>query len=164
MSSSIPTQLAEIIQTSHIQRSPSPGHDLNPSTAASTRVPAYVTRSRTRNKLLLEDHDEIPVSVLERPRRRRAQSFPPMPDLRFEQSYLHSIAGAETWWRVAWITVRDQVMMPLAQGVLYNLAIVGWQHWNRSAQISGNSAGARLRRWWYEVNNWPLPPKAKARR
>lgn len=50
------------------------------------------------------------------------------------------------------------MMMPLAQGVLYNLAIGGWQHWNRNAQVHGNSVGARARRWWYGVNNWALPP------
>ncbi|KAI3337133.1 DUF1770-domain-containing protein [Xylariaceae sp. AK1471] len=175
MSSSIPTQIAELVQTAHIKRDPSPRHDLNPSTAASAKEPVYLSpsssplrRPRANNRhddLDDIDDEDIPISVLvrprEAPRRRRAQPLPPMPDLRFEQSYLHSIAGAETWWRVAWITVRDQIMMPLAQGVLYNLAIVGWQHWNRNAQISGSSAGARLRRWWYGVNNWPLPARAK---
>ncbi|KAI8628663.1 hypothetical protein F5Y19DRAFT_109588 [Xylariaceae sp. FL1651] len=188
-SSSIPTQIAELVQTAHIKRSPSPRHDLNPSTAASVKEPVYLTPSSppppssfpsssssqpaataTRDEFdddgIDDDDDEIPISVLmrphEAPRRRRTPSFPPMPDLRFEQSYLHSIAGAETWWRVAWITVRDQMMMPLAQGVLYNLAIVGWQHWNRNAQMSGSSVGARIRRWWYGVNNWPLPARAKA--
>ncbi|KAI3343846.1 hypothetical protein F4824DRAFT_507611 [Ustulina deusta] len=174
MSSSIPTQVAEVIQTAHINRAPSPRHDLNPSTAASTREPVYLSltpeeQPHPRRELDDDDEDEedeeIPLSVLVRPRaaarRPRAASFPPMPDLRFEQSYLRSIAGAETWGRVAWITVRDQIMMPLAQGVVYNLAIVGWQHWNRNAQMSGSSVGARLRRWWYGVNNWPLPARAK---
>ncbi|KAI0526474.1 hypothetical protein F5B22DRAFT_641618 [Xylaria bambusicola] len=218
--SSIPTQVAEVIQTAHIKREPSPRHDLNPSTAASTREPAYLPstspgqrhEAESDDSIDADEEDEIPLSVLVRPRgaerRRRSPSFPPMPDLRFEQSYLHSIAGAETWGRVAWITVRDQfpvgfifqsryqeleeampssgqfpwlidwlhdvwtdgfpflhrlqIMMPLAQGVLYNLAIVGWQHWNQNAQMSGSSVGARLRRWWYGVNNWPLPERAKA--
>lgn len=52
-------------------------------------------------------------------------------------------------------------MMPFAQGILYNLAICGFQHWNRNAQLSGNSAGARVRRWWYGVNKWALPEKAR---
>ncbi|KAI1751431.1 hypothetical protein F4782DRAFT_183509 [Xylaria castorea] len=174
---SIPTQIAETIQTAHIKRDPSPRHDLNPSTAASKREPAYLAASASSPRRRYNDDDElddddddaeeIPLSVLvrprEAPRRRRSPSFPPMPDLRFEQSYLHSIAGAETYGRIAWITVRDQIMMPLAQGVLYNLAIVGWQHWNRNAQMSGSSVGARLRRWWYTVNNWPLPERAKAK-
>ncbi|KAI0393651.1 DUF1770-domain-containing protein [Xylariaceae sp. FL0594] len=218
MASSIPTQIAEMVQTAHIKREPSAAHDLNPSTAASMKEPAYIpsrsssssspastsaaatisatattkttttatssssSRSRTHHHShhhhhhhrhpyddlddIDEDEEDIPVSVLvaprPAPRRGHRQPLPPMPDLRFEQSYLHSIAGADTWWKIAWITVRDQVMMPLAQGVLYNLAIAGWQHWNRSAQLSGNSAGARLRRWWYGVNNWPLPPSVRA--
>ncbi|KAI1854619.1 hypothetical protein JX265_007512 [Neoarthrinium moseri] len=178
---SIPTQIAETIQTAHIKRDPSPHHDANPSTSASAKEPvrastaAEYQRGRRQHHGPDDDHehdddvaaisddedDEIPISVL-RPHRRRT-SFPPMPDLRFEQSYLHSIQDAEGWGRVVWITVRDQVMMPLAQGVLYNLAICGWQFWNRNAQYSGGSAGARLRRWWYSVNNWPIPPKkAKA--
>jgi hypothetical protein len=55
----------------------------------------------------------------------------------------------------------EQVMMPFVQGILYNLAICGWQHWNRNARIHGSSIGARLRRWWYGVNNWPIPPERK---
>lgn len=51
--------------------------------------------------------DEIPVSVL-RPAPRRA-ALPPLPDLRFEQSYLASIQSAETWQMVTYITLRDQV-------------------------------------------------------
>ncbi|KAI0382964.1 DUF1770-domain-containing protein [Hypomontagnella monticulosa] len=179
MADSIPTQIAETIQTAHIQRAPSPRHDLNPSSSISEKQPVRLQelpsrqhRQRPRHDSLDEiddrdldsdidggEDDDIPISVL-RPRP-RSRSFPPMPDLRFEQSYLHSIAKADTWWKVAWITVRDQMMMPFAQGVLYNLAICGWHHWNKNAQLSGNSAGARLRRWWYEVNKWPLPDRAR---
>ncbi|KAI0166066.1 hypothetical protein GGR57DRAFT_4421 [Xylariaceae sp. FL1272] len=157
-SASIPTQVAELVQTAHINRSPSPRRDINPATAASGKEPVYISSSSLDD---IDDDDEIPVSVLKpTPRGRgRRQSFPPMPDLRFEQSYLHSIAGADSWLKVGWITVRDQMMMPLAQGLLYNLAIIGWQHWNRNAQLSGSSLGARVRRWWYGVNNWPLPEK-----
>lgn len=35
--------------------------------------------------------------------------MPPIPDLRFEQSYLNSIANASSWKAIAWITLRDQV-------------------------------------------------------
>ena len=52
-------------------------------------------------------------------------------------------------------------MMPFVQGVLYNLAICGWQCWNRNARIHGSSIGARLRRWWYGVNNWQIPPEKR---
>jgi len=33
----------------------------------------------------------------------------------------------------------------------------GWRHWNRNAQFSGQSVGSRIRRWWWEVNNWEIP-------
>ncbi|KAL7626378.1 hypothetical protein AAE478_003150 [Parahypoxylon ruwenzoriense] len=189
MASSIPTQIAETIQTAHIRRHPSPRHDLNPSSSMSERQPVRLEpRSRHhhhhhqhRRQSSIDgidedldsgedidgddddDDDEIPVSVL-RPQPRAHHNFPPMPDLRFEQSYLHSISKADTWWKILWITVRDQMMMPFAQGILYNLAICGWHHWNRNAQLGGNSAGARLRRWWYEVNKWPLPDTKQIRR
>ncbi|KAK7751493.1 hypothetical protein SLS62_006578 [Diatrype stigma] len=169
--SNLPAEIASTIQTAHIQRAPSPRHDLNPSTAASEKTPVTLRNARHDDSEFedeINDDEDIPISVL-KPTPRRGQQdgrqpahhpkhFPPMPDLRFEQSYLHSIAGADTWWKVAWITVRDQMMMPLAQGVLYNLAICGWQHWNRNARVHGNSVGARARRWWYGVNNWALPP------
>lgn len=54
-------------------------------------------------------------------------------------------------------------MMPLAQGVLYNVVLLGWQHWNRNAQYSGSSVGAKIRTWWYGVNNWPIPKRTKTK-
>lgn len=175
-------QVAETIQTAHINRAPSAQHDLNPSTAADTREPVHLDKDAGD-----EDEDDIPVSVL-RPARRFSH-LPPIPDLRFEQSYLHSIQDAKSWWMVAWITTRDQVrfrrpmrvidpdhgwrmltiylasqlVMPMLQGVVYNLAWCGWQYWNRNAQMSGNSIGAQVRRWWWGVNNWPIPSKPAAR-
>ncbi len=116
-SSSIATQLAETVQTAHIQRAPSPSHDLNPSTAASKREPVTLSRPAAAgdddddededDDDDDEDDDDVPYSVA-RPKP-RSGSFPPLPDLRFEQSYLHSIAKADTHWKVAWITARDQV-------------------------------------------------------
>lgn len=47
--------------------------------------------------------------------------------------------------------------MPLLQGTVWSLALHGWRYWNRTAQLSGNSVGARARRWWYRTNNWKLP-------
>ncbi|KAK7949723.1 hypothetical protein PG996_000311 [Apiospora saccharicola] len=175
---SIPTQIAETVQTAHIQRSPSPNHDLAPSTTASAKEPVDLDEKDLHNKKLpkrpssiddisLDSEDdednssEIPLSVLRPHPRSPKAHFPPMPDMRFEQSYLHSLKEADTWWKVALITVRDQMVMPLAQGVLYNLALAGWQYWNKSAQLSGSSAGARVRRWWYGVNNWKIPGEKK---
>ncbi|ROW17537.1 hypothetical protein VPNG_00735 [Cytospora leucostoma] len=156
-SSDIPVQLAETIQTAHINREPSAQHDINPSTAADTREPVKLDSKGELDDELDDEDDEIPASAL-RPARRFSH-LPPIPDLRFEQSYLHSIQNAQSWWMIAWITVRDQMVMPMLQGVVYNLAWCGWQHWNKNAQISGNSLGARARRWWYEVNNWQIHPK-----
>lgn len=117
MASSIPLQIAETIQTASIKRSPSPRHDLNPSTTASQKQPVKLTSPPSESSLdkyaydgidddEAEDED-IPYSVLNPVPRRN--DFGPLPDLRFEQSYLASIAGAETWSRVLFITVRDQV-------------------------------------------------------
>ncbi|OAA64186.1 hypothetical protein SPI_02833 [Niveomyces insectorum RCEF 264] len=107
-----------------------------------------------------EDHTSNGIRQAPRSNRHHIHPLPALPDLRFEQSYLRSLAAARTWWQVGLVTVRDQVLMPFVQGLLYNLAVCGWQYWNRSAQLSGQSTGARLRRWWYGVNNWVLPEGA----
>jgi hypothetical protein len=123
MSDSVPIQIAETIQTASIKRDPSPAHDLNPGTAASTKqpvsahpIPTSISSPRLSkypdDDYGLDEEEEdceekIPYSVIKPIPRRR--SFGPLPDLRFEQSYLASISGAETKWRVAWITIRDQV-------------------------------------------------------
>jgi hypothetical protein len=105
--------------------SPSVAHDANPSTAASQKQPVTLSHHAGSTSDLEtydeidghealddeddedEDEDDIPYDVL-RPVRRR-KSLPPLPDLRFEQSYLASIKDADTNWKVAYITIRDQV-------------------------------------------------------
>jgi len=47
--------------------------------------------------------------------------------------------------------------MPLVQGMVWTLALAGWRAWNEAAQFSGQSVGARIRRWWWGVNNWTVP-------
>ncbi|KAL2108215.1 hypothetical protein VUR80DRAFT_4107 [Thermomyces stellatus] len=148
--SSLATQAAETFQTGHLRRRPDPSRDMNPSTASSKRVPASIEP---------DSDDETPFAVHKRP----AKHFPPIPDLRFEQSYLQSISKAETWWQVVFITVKDQVVFPLLQGFLWNITLCGWQAWNRNARIHGNSVGARIRRWWYGVNNWKIPSGPRLR-
>ncbi|KAL3488927.1 hypothetical protein BJX62DRAFT_169129 [Aspergillus germanicus] len=176
-------QVAETIQTASINRAPSAQRDINPPTAASTTekaVPVELTPS---------DADSIPSDLVDQHHRvlrpvARRHTLPPLPDLRFEQSYLASIRGADTWGRVAWITIRDQVrdllmamflylreislicfdvqvLLPLAQGTLWTLALSGWRYWNRTASLSGQTLGSKIRRWWYEVNNWKLPQLPK---
>jgi hypothetical protein len=117
MASSIPLQLAETVQTAHINRSPSPRHDLNPSTAASRKEPVSVSEHPLHGFIDEDDEEDIPYSVLHPTPRRRSAHLPPLPDLRFEQSYLHSIRNADTWWKVAWITIRDQVCAQSWEGI-----------------------------------------------
>lgn len=50
-----------------------------------------------------------------------------------------------------------QVVMPLVQGMVWTLLVAGWRAWNSSHHFSGQSVGARLRRWWWGVNNWKIP-------
>jgi Autophagy receptor ATG43 len=164
MASNPAVELASALQSASVKRHPSPHHDINPSTAASAKTPgtARVHSPSPSVKSASTSSDHIPSDIVDdistRPRR---ATLPPLPDLRFEQSYLASIKNADTWSKVAYITIRDQVLMPLAQGVGWNLAVFGWRHWNRSAKLGGQSLGSKVRRWWWEVNNWELPKQAK---
>ncbi|OAL05058.1 DUF1770-domain-containing protein, partial [Phaeosphaeriaceae sp. SRC1lsM3a] len=155
MESDIPSEIASTLQGASIKRHPSPRHDLNPSTAASEKQPVTLNRHADPDADSDVEEDEIPISVLDPVPRK--QNMPPLPDLRFEQSYLKSIEQAESWKGVLWITLKDQVIFCFAQGVLWTLLLSGWRHFNRSTKFSGHGAGARLRRWWWGVNNWKLP-------
>jgi Autophagy receptor ATG43 len=96
--------IAETLQGASLKRHPSPAHDINPATAASDKELYEVAHSDTAS---------IPSDIVDRPALRpvpRRPNLPPLPDLRFEQSYLASLKGAETWQRIAWITIRDQVL------------------------------------------------------
>lgn len=50
--------------------------------------------------------------------------------------------------------------MPLVQGMAWTLIVSGWRHLNRSSTLQGQSVGAKIRRWWWEVNNWKIPEPA----
>ncbi|KAL9130295.1 MAG: hypothetical protein Q9175_007060 [Cornicularia normoerica] len=141
--------IASTIQSASIQHNPDPAHDLNPSTAASTKRPVSPTTS------IASSENSIPSSAI-KPVPRRT-NLPPLPDLRFEQSYLASLQGVDTWYGIAWVTGRDQVLLPLVQGALWTLALSGWRHWNRGASFSGQDLGGKVRRWWWGVNNWSIP-------
>ncbi|KAL6705650.1 hypothetical protein ACN47E_006597 [Coniothyrium glycines] len=155
MESDIPIEVASTLQGASIKRHPSPRHDLNPSTAASEKQPVTLNAHADADTTPGVAEDEIPISVLEPVPRK--QNMPPLPDLRFEQSYLKSIEHAQGWQGVLWITMRDQVILCFTQGMLWTLALNGWRYWNRSTQFSGHSVGARIRRWWWGVNNWKIP-------
>ncbi|KAL7275156.1 hypothetical protein RUND412_001918 [Rhizina undulata] len=165
--SDIPTLAAEtLLQDTHIR--PASPSDTRPSTAFDSK-PTPITLHEDLNRSLgLDDDDDeedddarshasISSSVLNYDPHRRGPP-PKLPDLRFEQSYLASIVPAEgVWWKIALITLKDQVLFPLIQGLAYNLFVTGWRAWNRGAKFRGASLGARVRRWWWGVNNWKLP-------
>ncbi|KAK3725496.1 hypothetical protein LTR37_000466 [Vermiconidia calcicola] len=155
----IAIQAAETLQTAHINKSPSIEHDVAPGTAADKKETVQLDDDPDVDAASDVEEDEIPASIL-RPTPRRPQ-MPPLPDLRFEQSYLASIKDTQSWQGVAYITIRDQVMMPLVQGIAWTLIVAGWRHWNKAARFSGQSVGAKIRRWWWGVNNWTLPDNAK---
>ncbi|KAM0204603.1 hypothetical protein ACHAPA_001954 [Fusarium lateritium] len=158
-----PTELASTLQAASIEHHPDPKLDTNPPTAAGRSQRVTLEHAKHAHDDGIDEDDEeeedIPYSVL-RPAPRHS-NLPPLPDLRFEQSYLRSISNADTWWKVALITTRDQILMPLTQGLVYNLFLCGWQQWNRNARLHGNTLGARVRRWWWGVNNWKIPTHSK---
>jgi hypothetical protein len=119
--------VAEIVSTfqaASINRHPDPQRDIAPSTSVDSREPVRLVDPSPPD---LDDadiaEDEIPISVLE-PQPRRV-TMPPLPDLRFEQSYLKSIQNASGWSEVLWITFRDQVRYLHSSG--YRLKIFGFK-------------------------------------
>ncbi|KAJ5536354.1 hypothetical protein N7513_009540 [Penicillium frequentans] len=141
-------EIPEIIQTASIQHNPSAEHDINPATAASEKYPVVEAPASEAGSLASDIVDEHRVI---RPVRRH-QTLPPLPDLRFEQSYLASLKDADTW-GAGGLDYRER------PGTVWTLALSGWKFWNRNASLSGQTVGSRIRRWWYDVNNWKLPPK-----
>jgi hypothetical protein len=107
--SSATAELASTIQAASINRHPDPSRDINPSTSSSRRQP--VIPDAVPSELDDDEEEDIPYSVLQPAP--RSYNLPPLPDLRFEQSYLRSISKADTWWKVGLITVRDQVLTPI---------------------------------------------------
>lgn len=79
---------------------------MNPSTAASKKQPVRL-RSHADPDASDVEEDEIPISLLNPVPRHN--TMPPLPDMRFEQSYLKSIEHTKSWQGVLWVTLRDQV-------------------------------------------------------
>src|SRR4051794_21808081 len=98
-------EIPEIIQSARIKSNADPAHDINPAAAAAEKQPVDVGPDSDVDSIAA---DIVDPSRVIRPLRRR-HTLPPLPDLRFEQSYLASLKDADTWGRVAWITTRDQV-------------------------------------------------------
>lgn len=150
--------LASILQSASLNRHPSPTHDLNPSTTASSKQPVHLRRpsaAPSGRERPSSDPDYIPLSILDP--QPRTSNLPPLPDLRFEQSYLARIKSCDDNKQVAWITFVDHIFMPLTQGLVWNLAIFGWRRLNTGVKFQGQGVGAKVRKWWYGVNNWAIP-------
>ncbi|EAS30553.1 uncharacterized protein CIMG_06032 [Coccidioides immitis RS] len=149
-------QVAESFQTSSInQHSPSSHHETTSPFSASHRRHHENTLERVPSDAESLSTGIVDPSRMVKSNHHRA-TLPPLPELRFEQSYLASISGAESWGRIAWITVRDQVLLPLMQGTLWTLALCGWKYWHREAQSSGRTVGFTIRRWWWKLNGWDM--------
>lgn len=119
MYSQLDDSLSEGIDMSEVlsgERDPSPAHDTHASTAASEETPEKLDRRDSETNSLsssilgsdIDDDDDDFVNATARSPRQRAP-LPPLPDLRFQNSYLSSIAGADTYGKIAFITIRDQV-------------------------------------------------------
>lgn len=153
------SEITQIIQTTSINRAPSVEHDVNPSTAASSKRPVQV-RQPSHFSSPPSSPSAIPLTARAVP---RSRAMPPLPDMRFEQSYLASLPPGASRTRIVYITIRDQVLSPLIQGMAWTLILSGWRHWNRGAQMVGEGVGARLRRWWWRVNKWDVPVDARGK-
>lgn len=114
----IAIQAAETLQTAHVRKHPNLEHDRAPSTAADSKEPVRLDQAPPDDDASAVDEDEIPVSILKQEPRR--PQMPPLPDLRFEQSYLASIKDAGTWYAVTYITMRDQVCNSKARSFSLN--------------------------------------------
>lgn len=166
MSENAAIEIAETLQAAHINRHPDAAHDINPSTTASKKSPVRL-RSQNRRRssgspqaadATTSSSDEVPISILDP--KPRANNLPPLPDLRFEQSYLARIqpySSTGQYGMVAWYTFFDHLIMPLTQGLAWRLGMFGWRHWNTGVNFQGRGLGAKIRRWWWGVNGWKLP-------
>lgn len=168
------SELASTVQSLSLKDQPSVEHDVNPSTAASEKFPADLVPSQDED-LSTEDQDDdddasshtsststIPSDIVRPiPRQPPRRHHLPLPDLRFEQTYLASLKNADTTGKVVYITIRDQVLLPLLQGVGYHLLISGWRYWNRASKFTGQTLGTRIRIWWWRLNSWPIPQDIK---
>lgn len=80
----------------------------------------------------------------------------PLPDLRFEESYLRAVSAAKgNWWKIAYITVRDQVFMPLVQGTIWSFLLLSASSLRAASGGSGRYYGSGVVRWWRSINPPP---------
>lgn len=158
------------VQDSHIIRHPSPSLDIALQTSADRPLVSIVrdalpsiqfSSSRAnlhhlsqRHHSEDEDDDETASEIsLEdsphpSPSKPRRPNLPPIPDLRFEQSYLKQLEAAKgsVMWMII-ITIREQVLFPGIQGFLWALGLAGIRTLRTRQAESGRGVGSWLRDW-----------------
>jgi hypothetical protein len=171
------------VQDSHIIRNPSPTRDIAPSTSADQRpitvirdaLPSIQFSSSSNLHMLSQlraDADEDTVSEVSledsthdiSPKPRRPQ-LPPIPDLRFEQSYLKQLEAAKG--SVMWIiiiTIREQVLFPGVQGFLWALAMSGIRSLRTRQAESGQEWGGWIREFFGQFKKTDLTMSGNRRR
>lgn len=139
MSDIAPLAAQTLAQDTHLTSTPSTAP---PTSADSPPKPVVVGHDSIDDD---DDDASISLSLIDEPSSGGGARLPTLPDLRFEQSYLASIAAAEgVWWKIALITLKDQCLMPLLQGVGYNLFVMGFRVWNRGAKFAGAGVGGEF--------------------
>ncbi|EMR10990.1 hypothetical protein PNEG_00592 [Pneumocystis murina B123] len=74
-------------------------------------------------------------------------------DLRFETSYNASLIPAQgSWLRILSITLRDQVLLPFAQGFLWAATLIGLSWVQRTTRNRGFYWGIMINEWWKSLN------------
>lgn len=157
------------VQDSHITHQPSLSRDSVPS-ASGDRAPASIVRdalpsiqfssSHPDLHRLTQQHHEEDTDVddtdteitLETsphplsPRKSQRSKLPPLPDLRFEQSYLKQLEGANgsIMWMII-ITIREQILFPGLQGFLWALGMAGLRSLRAAQAENGRVWGGWLR-------------------
>jgi hypothetical protein len=167
--------LAEtVVQDGHIIRHPSPSRDIAPSTSAE-HAPVSVVRDSLPSIQFSSSHADLHRLSQQRSRRHRHEEdlgddetvseisledspgpastpkpsrppLPPIPDLRFEQSYLKGLEAAKgsVMWMVI-ITIRDQVLFPGLQGFVWALGLAGLRTLRTRQAENGAAWGGWLR-------------------
>jgi len=162
------------VQDSHIIRHPSPPRDIAPSTSAD-HAPVSIVRDSLPSIQFSSSHADLHRLSQPQPRHHRLEEDigddetvseisledsppptskpkpqlpprPPIPDLRFEQSYLKGLEAAKgsVMWMVI-ITIRDQVLFPGLQGFVWALGMAGLRTFRTRQAESGATWGGWLR-------------------
>jgi len=161
------------VQDSHIVHDPSPSRDVAPSTSAdrppisifheglpsmqfaSSRSALYLLSQQRQQAPSEDDQDDDSASSRtsdedarhpQSPPKSRRRHLPPIPDLRFEQSYLKQLQAAKgsIFWMII-ITIREQVLLPGIQGFVWALGIAGIRTLRLQQAESGLAWGTWLR-------------------